>query len=171
MSIRAACLIAMLAAPLPAFAQPTAQIPQATPAQTRYLVGCGGCHGIQGISEARVVPQLRDRVGYLLCTEEGRGYAVRLPNVAFSDLNDDDLADMMNFVMFGLGGESSRGARPYTADEIGRLRKAPLVQDHLLAARTSMVARLPDRCRAVRDAYTPGVAAGPSRRADLSREY
>lgn len=158
MSIRAVCLIAALALPLTAVAQQKAPMPQATPAQTRYLVGCGGCHGIQGISESQVVPQLRDQVGYFLCTEEGRGYAVRLPNVAFADLNDADLAEMMNFVMFGLGGQSSRGARPYTAAEVGRLRRQPLVQDRLLATRASVVARMPQRCRAVGGAYTPDIA-------------
>ena len=159
MSIRAACLIAVVAAPLAAAAPSLSQPAQATRAQTHYLVGCAGCHGIQGRSETRVVPQLRDRVGYFLCTDEGRGFAVRLPNVAFADANDAELADMMNFVMFGLGGESSRGARPYTAAEVAELRARPLVRDQLLATRKSVIANLPERCRAVAGAYTPDAPA------------
>lgn len=155
MRTRLILTVLALALPAPASAGPDPAMPQATPAQTRYLVGCGGCHGIQGVSQSRVVPQLRDQVGYFLCTEAGRGYAVRLPNVAFADMNDADLAEMMNFVMFGLGGQSSRGGRPYTAAEVGQLRKRPLVQDRLLSARTRVVAQMPDRCRAVAGAYTP----------------
>jgi hypothetical protein len=48
---------------------------------------------------------LRDRIGYFMCTREGREYLIRLPNVAYAPIPDNQqLADMMNFVVFGLGG-------------------------------------------------------------------
>ena len=67
---------------------------------------------------------LRDRVGYFMCTPEGRDYLIRLPNVAYSAITDNqELADMMNFVVFGLGGASApKGAKPFTAAEVARLR-------------------------------------------------
>jgi len=96
-------------------------------AQSLYLMRCGGCHGIEGVSVPEV-PTLRDRAGMFLCSEPGREYMVRLPNVALSLIRDDqDLADVMNFVAFKLGGASApKGARPYTADEVRKLRASPL---------------------------------------------
>jgi len=165
-AVRSLSMVVAAAAALLAPAQPKAEVPQATRAQTNYLIGCAGCHGIQGIAESKVVPQLRDKVGHFLCSEAGRAYVVQLPNTAFADVTDAELADMMNFVMFGLGGESSRGGRPYTAEEVGRLRRQPLVRDQLLATRASVIAGLPERCRAVADAYNPdmpgvGAKVGP----------
>ena len=40
--------------------------------QSNYLLGCGGCHGVEGHSNARRVPDLRDQVGYFLSTQAGR---------------------------------------------------------------------------------------------------
>jgi len=43
-----------------------------TPAQSRYLEGCGGCHGIDGSSPRTGIPELRASVGRFLCTADGR---------------------------------------------------------------------------------------------------
>ena len=81
--------------------------PQMSPAQSHYLEGCGGCHGIQGTSSKQDIPQLRGLVGRYLCTTAGREYLVRLPNVAFADMDDELLAQVMNFVVFRLGDGSA----------------------------------------------------------------
>ena len=73
---------------------------------------------MQGNSAPAEIPVLRDRVGYFPCARrEGRDHLIRLPNVAYSAISDNqELADMMNFVVFGLGGNSApKGARPFTA--------------------------------------------------------
>ena len=63
------------------------------------------CRAIQRPAD---IPVLRDRVGYFMCTKEGRDYLIRLPNVAYSAIDDNqELAEMMNFVVFGLGGASA----------------------------------------------------------------
>ena len=94
-------------------------------AQSLYLTRCGGCHGIEGVSVPEV-PTLRNRAGRFLGSEAGRSYMVQLPNVALSLIRDDqDLADVLNFVAFGLGGASvPNGAGPFTAEEVRRLRDA-----------------------------------------------
>lgn len=98
-----------------------------TSAQSLYMEGCGGCHGILGSSSSRDIPELRGQVGWFMCTPAGREYIIRLPNVAFAAANDETLADMMNFVVFGLGGESvPKGAVPYSSREVGELRRRPL---------------------------------------------
>ncbi|MBB2189084.1 hypothetical protein HLH34_03790 [Gluconacetobacter azotocaptans] len=112
---------------LPRSAPASGAMPVVPVVQGHYLVGCGGCHGVQGRSGRRVVPDLAGQVGYFLCTPQGRDYLVRLPNVAFANLSSQDLADMVNFVVFTFGRDSvPAGARPYTAVEIARLRADPL---------------------------------------------
>ncbi len=99
-------------------------MPELTTPESDYVEYCSGCHGMQGNSAPAEIPVLRDRVGYFMCTREGRDYLIRLPNVAYSAIADNqELADMMNFVVFGLGGASApKGAKPFTAVEVKRLR-------------------------------------------------
>lgn len=114
--------------------------------QSTYLQHCGGCHGIQGISVPRVVPNLRGQVGSFLCTPQGRAYLIRLPNVALSPISDRLLADVMNFVVFDLG--QSSDATPFTAPEVATLRKQPLTDTGLASYRTRIVDELIERCGA-----------------------
>jgi len=122
-------------------------IPALNHAQTAYVAGCGGCHGIQGISKNELIPSLRDRAGYWLCTAEGRKYMVKLPNVALAPLSDAELADLMNFVAFDLGGVSApKAAARYTASEITQLRaESPIITD-VLSTRRTIVASLVKTC-------------------------
>lgn len=114
-----------------------------------YLLNCGGCHGTGGISNSRLVPDLKDRVGYYLRVQEGREYLVRLPNVAFSSLSDPELADVLNFMVFRLGGASvAGGVVPYRAAEVGRLRKEPLNEVSLLEYRGRLIETLIARYQA-----------------------
>jgi mono/diheme cytochrome c family protein len=120
--------------------QPTERL---TGAQGDYLLNCGGCHGFQGISNAKLVPSLKDLVGYYLWIPEGRAYLPRLPNVAFSTLNDEKLAAVLNYVVFELGGNSApAAAKPYGAAEVGRWRKQPLNEVVLSQYRLQLVERL-----------------------------
>jgi mono/diheme cytochrome c family protein len=108
--------------------------------QRNYLLGCGGCHGVDGVSNSTLVPALRDQVGYFLNNQAGREYLVRLPNVAFSTASDHELADMLNFVVFQLGGASvPTGARPYAPAEVARLRKQPLTEISLVDYRKRLI--------------------------------
>ena len=66
------------------------------------------------------------------CTKDGRDYLIRLPNVAYSAIADNqELAEMMNFVVFGLGGGASApkarkaAARPPKLNGCGQKRWAP----------------------------------------------
>jgi hypothetical protein len=117
--------------------------------QAHYYEGCGGCHGLDGISARREIPVLRDSVGAFLCSPEGRDYIVRLPNVAFANMDDRTLAATMNFVVFELGrGSVPAGARPYTAEEVGSLRRMPLKNQPLAQMRAAVLARGSGACPA-----------------------
>jgi len=139
-------------APALAYAQSTlpelAGLPELTTPQSDYVEHCSGCHGMQGNSAPAEIPVLRDRVGYFMCTQQGREYLIRLPNVAYSAITDDQqLADMMNFVVFGLGGSSApKGAKPFTAQEVARLRTRALATQSLIAIRAQVVGKMLGSC-------------------------
>jgi hypothetical protein len=125
-----------------------APLPLLTTPQSDYVEYCSGCHGMQGNSAPAEIPVLRDRVGYFMCTKDGRDYLIRLPNVAYSAITDNqELAEMMNFVVFGLGGNSApKGAKPFGAAEVGRLRAKALGTQSLIAARAQVVDKLISDC-------------------------
>jgi len=108
-----------------------------------FLLNCGGCHGYEGISNPKLVPNLKDLVGYYLNIPEGRAYLARLPNVAFSALSDQKLAAVLNYVVFDIGGGSApAGAKPYEAAELGKWRQQPLTEVSLSAYRRQLVETL-----------------------------
>ena len=117
-------------------------------ARSDYVEYCGGCHGITGSSAPARVPELRGRVGWFLCTTEGRDYLVRLPNVAHAPIDDPEaLAALLNYVVFRLGGDSAPpGARPYAGAEVALLRRSPIVRASLVRERARLVADVRRRC-------------------------
>ncbi|MGA7540307.1 MAG: hypothetical protein WBW93_16240 [Steroidobacteraceae bacterium] len=139
--ITAAALGATLARPpRPAIPLPAAQV--------AYLTSCGGCHGIEGVSAPGAVPTLRGLTGSFLCTRQGRDFLIRLPDVALTPLSDRMLTQVMNFVVFDIGGPlaDSRPLRPYTVAEVARLRREPLTDTGLTAYRNRVVAGLAAHC-------------------------
>ena len=141
-------VLAALLCLTPALAYAASDLPELTNPESDYVEHCSGCHGMQGDSYPAEIPVLRDRIGYFMCTQEGREYLIRLPNVAYSPIPDNrQLADMMNFVVFGLGGASApKDARPFTAAEVGRLRTRALATDSLIAVRAEIVGNMVGRC-------------------------
>jgi mono/diheme cytochrome c family protein len=127
----------------------SASIPTINHTVSNYLQSCGGCHGIQGRSAIGLVPQLRDRVGWFLCTPEGRDFIVQLPDVAFAGISDQELADVLNFMMFQLGGASTpKGATPYSAAEVKQLRENTPLRTGVRARRQAVVTELVKSCGA-----------------------
>lgn len=146
-----ACLSALLVPGVRAQtpAGPKPPVPALSHVQTEYEESCGGCHGIQGISAAKLVPPLKGRAGFFLCTAAGRRYMIQLPDVAFSGLADPDLAQVINFVVFDLGGENApQGAKHYTPAEVHRLRADTPLRTRLSARRRSIIAGIVKACSA-----------------------
>ncbi|MEE4143907.1 MAG: cytochrome c [Halieaceae bacterium] len=95
-------------------------------AQFNYQMACQGCHAPDG-SGANAVPRMRDQVGIFLVTQAGREYLVRVPGSAVSALSDADLAEVLNWIVLEFAGASvTEPFRPYTPQEVGRLRQHPL---------------------------------------------
>jgi mono/diheme cytochrome c family protein len=137
----AAVMVAMVTAGAAAAIAAGAAGPQASAkSSSNYVLGCGGCHGIDGASNPKLVPELRGQVGYFLATQRGREYLVRLPNVAFYAVSDAELADVLNYMVFTIGrGGVPVNAKPYTAAEVGNLRKSPLTEVRLIEYRNTLV--------------------------------
>jgi len=113
----AAALLCGAAAPAAAFA----------PA-VEYALHCQGCHLADGSATPGSVPALAGSVGPLARTPGGRAYLARVPGVAHAPLGDAELAALLSWVVERFGGaDVPPDFAPYTADEIRRLRRDPLV--------------------------------------------
>ncbi|KHS46756.1 cytochrome c family protein [Novosphingobium subterraneum] len=119
-------------------------------AKADYVEHCAGCHGVQGLSAPARLPELRGRVGYMMCTADTRAYLLRLPNIAKSRISDNQqLADMLNFMVFGLGGTSVlAGTKPFTAAEVGYERQFALTSASLVRERMRHVETAIGKCGA-----------------------
>lgn len=129
-------------------------------ARADYVEHCAGCHGVQGFSAPAKLPELRGRVGYMMCDANTRAYLLRLPNIAKSRLTDNQqLADMLNFMIFGMGGESVLpGTKPFTAAEVAHERQFALTSASLVKERKRHVETAIAKCGApasFRDFYKP----------------
>lgn len=95
-------------------------------AHYNYQMFCQGCHTPDG-SGAMSVPQMKGHVGHFLEIPRGREYLVRVPGSATSALDDEQLAEVLNWIILEFAGESlAPDYQRYTSTEVGQLRQAPL---------------------------------------------
>lgn len=96
-------------------------------AHFNYQMFCQGCHAPGGASIDTSVPRMKDHVGMFISSQEGREFLVRVPGSATSSLNDEELAEVLNWIVLEFSGESLNTTfEYYTATEVGALRQAPL---------------------------------------------
>jgi mono/diheme cytochrome c family protein len=95
-------------------------------AHYNYQMFCQGCHSPDG-SGANSVPQMKNHLGRFLSTQDGREYLVRVPGSATSALGNEELAEVLNWILENFSGDSlDRSYQPYSATEVGQLRQDPL---------------------------------------------
>nr|WP_176042448.1 cytochrome c [Burkholderia stabilis] len=93
-----------------------------------YVLNCMGCHGPAGAGVPGRIPPLRDSLGYFMRMPEGRAFAVRVPGASNSALSDADLARVLNWMLLRYNRDLlPRDFRPYSADEVARLRRPALM--------------------------------------------
>ncbi|MEO0031676.1 MAG: hypothetical protein RIS94_1434 [Pseudomonadota bacterium] len=96
-------------------------------ARTDYQLKCQGCHRPDGGGDDHSNPPMRHIVARFLGVPGGREFVGRVPGVATVDLDDRRLANLVNWTLYTFDPEHMpANFRPYTADEIGRLRQHPL---------------------------------------------
>lgn len=106
-----------------------------------FMLHCQGCHQADGAGLDGAVPQLKGAVARLVTVPGGREYLSSVPGVAQSQLDDVAVAALLNWMVATFDADHlPADFRPYTAEEVGPLRKHPLVQASVV--RASLLARL-----------------------------
>lgn len=96
-------------------------------AQQNWMLKCQGCHRADAATKPLNAPPLAGEVAKVLSVSGGREYLVRVPGVATVDLPSDQVAELLNWMIFRYDPRHVPGDfRPYTGDEIAMLRKHPL---------------------------------------------
>jgi cytochrome c553 len=91
--------------------------------RANYLLACRGCHLEDGGGVPPEVPSLVGTLGSLAATAPGREYLIRVPGVARSRLNDQELAAVLNWVLSEFNAASlPEDFEPFTAAEVAAAR-------------------------------------------------
>jgi cytochrome c553 len=92
-----------------------------------WTLNCQGCHRADGMGTDETAPSLAGTVAKFLHAPGGREYLCEVPGVATSALGDADLAEVMNWMLYRFDRTHvPADFQPYAAEEVGRLRQAPL---------------------------------------------
>lgn len=95
--------------------------------KTDYLLYCRGCHLANGAGVPPEVPTLINEVGKLITIPGGREYIVRVPGVAQTDMDDAQLAAVLNWVVTEFNAATvPEDFVPYSAEYISTVRKKVL---------------------------------------------
>ena len=81
-------------------------LPASADAEKNYLLHCSGCHLPNGIGDPPNAPSLRDTIGKIVATPEGRDYIVRVPGSAQTPMSDEQLADVLNWMLTEFNSET-----------------------------------------------------------------
>ncbi|RMF12011.1 MAG: cytochrome C [Alphaproteobacteria bacterium] len=99
-------------------------------AQLNWILNCQGCHQADASGSAGGAPNMAGVMARFLRVEGGREYLGRVPGVAHAPLSDDALAELLNWSLYTFDRDHvPENFNPYTADEVRRLRAAPLISE------------------------------------------
>lgn len=92
--------------------------------RANYLLACRGCHLADGAGVPPEVPSLRNTLGPLASSAEGRRYLVRVPGVLQSRLSNEKLTEVLNWVLTEFNADTlPRDFEPLTTDEVAAARQ------------------------------------------------
>lgn len=92
-------------------------------ASVNYMIHCQGCHLPEAVGFAGHVPRMKDFVGYFLHSNEGREFVIQVPGVAASSLPDDELTEMMNWLLLTYSADQlPQPFVPFSTEEVAALR-------------------------------------------------
>lgn len=144
MSLRRRAVFGAVAAFLVSADSAHAQAPSANVQATwnRWALNCQGCHRPNGGGTPGGAPPLRGVVASFLRVEGGRAYLTQVPGVATAPLRDEDLAELLNYVLRRFDGPGlPADFKPYTAAEVAAGRRT-LLRTDAPATRRRLMARL-----------------------------
>ena len=109
-------------------------------ARVNYMLNCQGCHLPDGDGVGDI-PRMKGFVGNFLRVPGGREFVVQVPGSANAALDDDALAELLNWMLVEISAsELPENFAPYTAQEVGRHRAQPL--SDVNALRTQLIQRI-----------------------------
>ena len=93
-----------------------------------WMLNCQGCHKPDGSGLSdQGMPDLRGNVSVFLKAEGGRDYLMRVPGVTNNSIEDAELAELLNWVLYTYDPDGlPAGFKPYTAQEVAIAREKPL---------------------------------------------
>ena len=92
-------------------------------ASINYTLHCQGCHLQDASGISGKVPRMNNFVGFLLHSDEGREFVIRVPGVATASLPDDQLAELMNWLLLTYSAEQlPQSFVPFSVAEVSALR-------------------------------------------------
>lgn len=116
----------------------------ATLAQQHWVLNCMGCHTATGAGIAGKVPPLANALGYFEHLPEGREYLMRVPGASNSALSDQQLADVLNWLLTTMNGDLlPKDFKPYTAAEVAAHRRPAF--DDVATIRARLIRELHER--------------------------
>jgi len=121
-----------------------------------YTMHCSGCHLPDGTGAPdKGIPSMRGSVGNFLRLPEGRALVIQVPGVMNTPLDDEQIAQLMNWMLRDMGGESMPAdAAPYTAAEVKVLRETRPAD--VATTRAAIAARLSEMGYPVESATPAG---------------
>jgi mono/diheme cytochrome c family protein len=110
--------------------------------RTNYLLHCSGCHQQDGGGNPENgIPDMKNKVGHFLRDAAGRDFLVQVPGTSQAALNDAQIAELLNWMVYAFSAEQvPADFRPYSTEEVTRLRSRRL--DDVPAFRATIVDRL-----------------------------
>ncbi|MCZ4342796.1 hypothetical protein O4H52_14335 [Sphingomonadaceae bacterium G21617-S1] len=109
--------------------------PETLSPRMNYILHCQGCHLADGSGMKGKVPDMRGQLGLLVQLPEGRAFVGRVPGVANAHLTDAQMARLLNWLVPEMGPVGHRGFVPYSAEEVGKLRRNRLQEVREVRAR------------------------------------
>ena len=106
-----------------------------TATRLNYMLNCQGCHAADGRG-LNDIPAMADFVGNFLSVDGGRAYLVQVPGSANSPLSDQDLANVLNWILLTMSaGQLPQPFTLYSAEEVAGFRQQPLADAAATRAR------------------------------------
>jgi mono/diheme cytochrome c family protein len=108
-------------------ASPPPGVANARRAWQNWTLNCQGCHRPDGTGSEGTAPSLAGTVAKFLWPPGGREYLIRVPGVATSPLSSEELAEVVNWMLWRFDREHlPRAFQPFTETEVARWRTQPL---------------------------------------------
>lgn len=129
-------------------------------ARADYVLQCAGCHRVDGRgSTPHGIPDFRNSVGAFTQLPAGREYLIRVPGAAYSQLDDAELANVLNWLLRTFSpAQLPAGFQPYTEREVAAAR--PRRYDDVVPVRHGLARELAALGFALSD-YSYGSARKP----------